>query len=86
MDFWRRYLLKPQVRTSALLEDIRATVIQMNSVRRWFDTESDADMIEACVYQLESLEARYRHLIKLAKEQGLSCSAFTGEPDEQQTA
>lgn len=86
MDFWRRYLLKPQVRTSALLEDIRSTIIQINSVRRWFDTESDADMIEACVYQLESLEARYRYLIKLAKEQELSCSAFTGEPDEQQTA
>ena len=86
MDFWRRYILKPQPKSSDLLEDIRSTVIAINSVREWFNAESDADMIESCVYELEALEARYRCLIRLAKERGLSCNAFTGEPDEKQSA
>lgn len=86
MDFIKRYILKAQSQSSKLLEDIRSTVLQINSVREWFNAESDADMIESCVYELESLEARYRFLLRLAKERGLSCDALTHETDEKQSA
>jgi len=86
MDFWKRYILKPQPETSDLLEDIRSTILAINAVREWFNAENDADMIESCVYELESLEARYRCLLRLAKERGLSCSAFTHETNEKRSA
>jgi len=86
MDFWRRYILKPRAQSSDLLDDIRSTVLALNAVREWFNAESDADMIESCVYELEALEARYRHLLRLAKERGLSCCAFTHETNEDRSA
>ena len=86
MNFWQRYLLRPQKRERGLLDEIRLTVLQMNSVREWFDSESDADMIESCVYQLEALEARYRYLLRLAKERGLQCRALMPENGDERSA
>ena len=83
MNFWQRYLLRPRRKDRGLLDEIRLTVLQLNSVREWFNSESDADMIESCVYQLESLEARYRYLMRLAKERGLqSREVFPGDDSE----
>lgn len=61
------------------MNEIRATVAELRAVRNWFDIESDCDLMEACIYKLESLEARYRYLLKQAKERGLFCDAITGE-------
>ncbi|WP_040198280.1 DUF2508 family protein [Candidatus Soleaferrea massiliensis] len=38
-----------------------------------FDLEVDDDLIDACIYEKNSLMARYRHLLKYAKEQGFTC-------------
>jgi len=58
----------------------------IHSMQQWFNTESDADLIEACVFQLESLEAKYRYLLRLAKDRGLNRDALTGCVAEQRTA
>ena len=42
----------------------------------WFQRESDEDLIEACIYQRGELEARYRYLLGLAKQQGINRTAF----------
>ena len=86
MNFWKRYLLRPREDENDLLEDIRSTALQLNSVREWFNSESDADMIESCVYHLESLEARYRYLLRLAKERGLQCGEPSAGTDEKRPA
>jgi hypothetical protein len=38
----------------------------------WFQFECDSDLIDACIYQREELQARYRYLLSLAKEAGVS--------------
>ncbi len=86
MNFWHRYLLRPHSRECELIEEIRSTVLQLNSVREWFNSENDADLIEACVYNLESLEARYRYLLKLAKERGIQTGSIGGESDSNRPA
>lgn len=67
-----RYILKPQSAAPELLDEIRSTLARLNAARLWFDSESDPDLIEACVYQIESLEASYRYLLKQAKSSGLT--------------
>ena len=43
-------------------------LIHCNDV--WFDAESDEDLIESCIYQRESLRARYRYLLAAARKRG----------------
>ncbi len=38
----------------------------------WFDMECDSDLIDACIYQREELQARYRYLLNLAKQKGIT--------------
>ena len=38
---------------------------------RWFQLESDEDLVEACVYESRELAARYRYLLRQAKLLGL---------------
>ncbi|MDR3344037.1 MAG: YaaL family protein [Oscillospiraceae bacterium] len=55
-----------------LLEDIRAVCRQMDAARARFEMEQDEDLVEASIYELESLKARYRYLIKRAKREKLA--------------
>lgn len=41
---------------------------QIACLDTWFQLEDDNDLVEACIYQRESLNAKYRYLIKKAKE------------------
>ena len=41
--------------------------------------ESDHDLIEACIYQREELLARYRYLMRVAKNDNINSSPFTKE-------
>lgn len=79
-------LLKPKKKEVPILDEIRYTVSMIHSMQQWFNTESDADLIDACVFQLESLEARYRYLLRLAKDRGLSRDAITGDVIERRSA
>jgi len=86
METIRDILLKPKKQDTPLLDEIRSTVAMINAMHQWFNTESDADLIEACVFQLESLEARYRYLLRLAKDRGLCRDALTGSATEPRSA
>ena len=45
-----------------------------------FDLQVDEDLIEACIYEKNSLLARYRHLLKYARERGLTCHPCENMP------
>ena len=77
MGILKDYLIRQRPKESPLLDEIKDTVRQINATHNWFNTESNADLIDACVYQIESLEHKYRYLLRLAKESGLSCDAFS---------
>lgn len=60
----------------AILEEIREVNRQLRCIDRWFQMESNEDLIEACIYQKEALHARYRYLMARARQNGISSSPF----------
>lgn len=65
------HIQRPQEHNLLLdqIEQVRAHLEQMQNT---FDTLTDHDLIESCIYQMESLEVRYNYLLKQARKQGIS--------------
>ena len=59
-----------------LIFEIREVCVEMENLEQKFQMVSDSDLIDSCIYQLEALRARYRYLMRLAKETGLSNQPF----------
>ncbi|MCL2531325.1 MAG: hypothetical protein FWE40_04105 [Oscillospiraceae bacterium] len=55
----------PQDNIIAQLRDVRH---QLAAAQSLFSMESNADLVEAAIYQKEALERRERHLIRQARE------------------
>ena len=60
----------------SILAEIKEVNREIACIDRWFQLECNEDLIESCIYQRESLNARYRYLISRAKSLGLSVSPF----------
>ncbi|MCR4926038.1 MAG: YaaL family protein [Clostridiales bacterium] len=56
-----------------ILNNIREVSKLLNDAYERFEYESDSDLVEATVYELEALKARYRYLLKIAKSKGIKC-------------
>lgn len=52
-----------------LLEEIQDVREQIACNEDWFSVELDEDLIEACVYQGKALQARYRYLLRKARQE-----------------
>ncbi|MBR5272648.1 MAG: DUF2508 family protein [Clostridia bacterium] len=50
-----------------LLEEIQLVKIQLQNANTRFEQTSDSDLVEAAIYEIESLKARYRYLVKSIK-------------------
>lgn len=48
------------------MEEVRA---ELEHAYGRFDASVDFDITDACIYEIEALEARYRYLIKKAKQE-----------------
>lgn len=59
---------KKEDAADALLEEIRDIREQIAYNEGWFAMELDEDLIEACVYQGKALQARYRYLLRRARQ------------------
>jgi hypothetical protein len=57
---------------AALISDISKTRAALDDVQNRFDYETDSDLIDACIFERNALEARYRHLLSLARKQMLT--------------
>ncbi|MBR3848801.1 MAG: DUF2508 family protein [Oscillospiraceae bacterium] len=51
----------------ALLSDIEAALTDIRHARNCFEEARDPEMIEACIFEIKSAEARYSFLIRKAK-------------------
>ena len=58
---------------SQILEDMKDLIQRVSIANAQFEYEKDPDLIDANIYELESLKARYRYLYKKARELGVSC-------------
>lgn len=55
-----------------LLKALRETSREINAVQSCFDHETNFDMIESYIMQMDSLEKRYSYLIKKAKREHIA--------------
>ena len=51
----------------ALLEDIEKAISDIRYARLCFEDAKSPEMIEACIYEIKSAEARYSFLLRKAK-------------------
>ncbi|MDR2524652.1 MAG: YaaL family protein [Oscillospiraceae bacterium] len=49
-------------------QELRDLQRQMESAQSLFANETDEDLLDAAIYQMQALQARYRHLLRAAKE------------------
>lgn len=70
MDFRKMLLKDPQ--PDPRLAEIREVCRLLDLANRRFSMEQDPDLIEACIYEQEALRARYRYLLRQAREQALT--------------
>lgn len=64
------YILKSIAVTNKrdkILEEIKLVKAQIQNAETHFELESDNDLIESTIYEMEALKARYRYLVKSAK-------------------
>ncbi len=57
-----------------ILQDIRRVCRMIDDAYARFQMQADDDLVEASIYELEALKARYRYLIRLAKSQNITCN------------
>lgn len=58
-----------------LLNEIREVCRKIETAYENFGYEQDDDLVESTIYEIESLKARYRYLLRLAKTQNVKCEA-----------
>lgn len=69
--FWEKRLLKDPAH-DVVLEEIREVCRRLDIANQRFSMESDPDLIESSIYEQEALRARYRYLLREARERNLS--------------
>ncbi len=73
----KKVLLRADEAPHPTIEAIRDVCHQLDVAQMRFSMESDPDLIEDCIFEMESLRARYRYLLRMAREEGLSCAEKT---------
>lgn len=54
-----------------LLEELHRLHRDLDHAYNCFELLSDGDLVEATIYEIEALKARYRHLLCLAKQRNI---------------
>ena len=55
-----------------ILEEIKNVCSEMAKTENWFQTECNDDLIEACIYQREFLNSKYKYLINQLRKENKS--------------
>ncbi|MCY1714527.1 DUF2508 family protein [Caproiciproducens galactitolivorans] len=57
-----------------IMDEIKEVCRLIACNESWFALENDENLIEACIYQRESLNSRYRYLLNQARLKGINAS------------
>lgn len=60
-----------------LIDEIDEVRQKLTAASARYEFLSDPDLVESCIYEMQSLTAKYRYLARKAKSQGLTRSAST---------
>lgn len=63
-----------EIERRELLENLNKTKKDLEQARASFNYVVAPELIEACVYEINSLQARYNYLLKLLREKELDAS------------
>ena len=55
-----------------LITEIESVKQSIEMAASRFDFQSDPDLVEACIYEMQALAARYRYLRREARRQGIT--------------
>ncbi|MBQ7101250.1 MAG: DUF2508 family protein [Clostridia bacterium] len=55
-----------------LINEIQDISRALERAYELFELQSDSDLVEATIFEIEALKARYRYMLALAKEQNLT--------------
>lgn len=53
-----------------LMEFMAQTRVQINQAYAGFNAQSDPDLVDSCVYEINALQSRYSYLVRRLKELG----------------
>lgn len=73
MQSLRKRILREDAPPHPVIEAIRDICARIDAVQSRFEMETDPDLIDGCIYELESLRAQYRYLLRTARQQGITC-------------
>ena len=69
-SFFRKRTDPIQMERQELVEELRSASMQLQRTYAHFDRTADPDLIDACVYEINALQARYSYLLRRVKEMG----------------
>ena len=77
--FYYEKIKKPvlQSESNEIVRQIRETATKLNSAYSRFEYECNEDLLESVIYEIQSLKALYRYLIKTARESGIECGEIS---------
>lgn len=52
-----------------LIDEAKSVLSDYKNVNKLFDSVKDPEIVEACVYELKALQAKYSYLMRLARQQ-----------------
>lgn len=83
MESVLKYIQRVEPKEVSKQQDNESLLAELKEVGRmltcndaWFELECDENLIDACIYQREALQARYRYLLSCARRQGISAAPF----------
>ena len=72
----KKMIIKTEEQPHEVLCAIREVCRQLDNARLRFEMESDSDLIESTIYEMEALRARYRYLLRRAREEGITAAGI----------
>ena len=66
-------LLRADEEPHPIIVAIREVCNSIDIAQSRFEQETDPDLIESAIFELQSLRAKYRYLLRTARMQGLTC-------------
>ncbi len=66
---------KEEIEVDKIIGNIDGVLEQIKAAYAKFNTLTDDNLVEATIFEIKSLEARYKHLIEEAKSKNISVNA-----------
>lgn len=77
-NFYYNVIRKPVApKNDSLIMQIRDTSQKLESAYSRFENELNEDLLDSIIYEIQSLKALYRYLLKRAKESGIECAEIS---------